>query len=427
MTVAVLMTLACLAVSSPPRQASGAAAEVIAEVRVHGNHVSSDEEILKIAAVTIGAPFTATTVAEVTRRLDDSGLFDDVDVLKRFASIADASKIALVIVVNEGPVRIEMPGAAGGVPRAVRRNRLTNVMWLPILDGQDGYGLTFGARVAYVGVGGKRGRLSFPLTWGGLKQAGVEYDRAIARGPLSRIEVGASLQRQRNPAFDEQDDRTRLWVRAEKARGPLRASAVAGWQRVAFGSRDDKVRSIGAGLTYDTRLNPVLPRDAVFVTAEVARDAGWALGSGVVTTSAVRTRVDAHGYVGLVGQSVLVVRGLREHASQPLPPYLKSLLGGWSNLRGFKAGSWAGDSLTAASLEVRQPISSPLSAGKLGLSLFADTGTAYDTGARLSDQTWRTGYGGGVWFAVAAFRLDLSVAHGRGATTRVNFGAGIEF
>ena len=32
------------------------------------------------------------------------------------------------------------------------------------------------------------------------------------------------------------------------------------------------------------------------------------------------------------------VRALREDSARPLPPYLKPLLGGMANLRGFKAG-----------------------------------------------------------------------------------------
>ena len=47
--------------------------------------------------------------------------------------------------------------------------------------------------------------------------------------------------------------------------------------------------------------------------------------------------------------------------------------------------------------------------------------------AAPSTQTWQTGYGGGVWLALGPFRMDLAVAHGRGASTRVNFAAGFEF
>jgi len=122
-----------------------------------------------------------------------------------------------------------------------------------------------------------------------------------------------------------------------------------------------------------------------------------------------------------------VVRALREDASGPLPPYLQSLLGGMANLRGFSAGSAAGDTLVAGSLEIRAPLTSPLNVGKFGVNGFADVGTVYDKGQRLSEQTLRRGFGGGIWFSAAFLRLNLAVAHGIGATTRVHFGAGVSF
>ena len=83
--------------------------------------------------------------------------------------------------------------------------------------------------------------------------------------------------------------------------------------------------------------------------------------------------------------------------------------------------------MVTGSLELRMPLSSPLSVGKLGLSVFADTGKAYTKGEKFADQPYHTGIGGGVWLTLTAFRMGLSVAHGLGADTRVNFGAGITF
>ena len=83
--------------------------------------------------------------------------------------------------------------------------------------------------------------------------------------------------------------------------------------------------------------------------------------------------------------------------------------------------------MVTGSIELRIPLTTPLSVGKLGVSVFADTGTAYEKGQRFRDQTLRTGIGGSVWFTAAAFRMGLSVAHGRGADTRVNFGGGLTF
>ena len=162
-----------------PGQAAGPG-EVIADIRVHGNHVTPDEEIVRLAGISVGAPFAADTLDAVRARLRDARRFDDVEVLKRYASIADPSQILIVIVVNEGPVRIEVPDDPDLPIRVVRRRGLTNLMLLPVLDAEDGYGLTYGARVAYVGVAGSRGRVSFPADLGRV-QAGRRGVRAAVR------------------------------------------------------------------------------------------------------------------------------------------------------------------------------------------------------------------------------------------------------
>ena len=78
-----------------------------------------------------------------------------------------------------------------------------------------------------------------------------------------------------------------------------------------------------------------------------------------------------------------------------------------ANLRGFKAGTAAGDTLVAASAELIVPLTSPLNVGKIGVSVFADRGTVYDKGERFADQTMREGYGGSVWFTRGVPAADL--------------------
>jgi outer membrane protein assembly factor BamA len=401
--------------------AATAAPEVVAEVRVHGNHLTPDEDVVKLSGLTLGAPFTATTIAEITARLRDTKRFESVTVLKRFASIADPSRIVVVIVVDDGPVRLEVPDDPKAPIRVVKRGGLHNLMFMPILGAEDGYGVTYGVRLAYVGFAGERSRASFPLSWGGLKRAGAEYDRTFDHGPITRVEVGSAIQRQKNPAFELNDDRTRFWGKAERAIGPVRIGGGVGSQWVSFGGLHDRFNSIGGTAVFDTRLDPLLPRNAVYASAEWNR---LFFRSGGATN---RTRLEGRGYVGLVGQTVLVLSAVREDASQPLPPYLKSLLGGWSNLRGFKAGAFTGDTLVAGSVELRIPLTSPVDVGKLGVSIFADTGAAYGKGLRFSDQARHTGIGGSVWMTLAAFRLSFAVAHGRGADTRISFGVGTSF
>jgi outer membrane protein assembly factor BamA len=294
-------------------------------------------------------------------------------------------------------------------------------MFLPILDAEDGYGVTFGARLALAGAGNSRSRFSFPLTWGGLKQAGAEFEQTFTGGPITRVQFGGGIQRQTNPGFQFDDDRRRVWARAERRLGPVRAGATVGWQGVTFNAVDDHFTSAGADVTLDTRIDPWLPRNAVFASAS------WEHLNVHSAGGINRTGLDAQGYVGLLGQSILVLRATRDDASQPLPPYLQSLLGGWSSLRGFKAGSFIGDTVVTGSAELRIPLTSPLNVGKLGVSVFIDEGKAYAKGDSYSSEPFQRGIGGSVWLSAAVFRLSLSVAHGRGATTRVNFGAGLMF
>jgi outer membrane protein assembly factor BamA len=203
--------------------------------------------------------------------------------------------------------------------------------------------------------------------------------------------------------------------------GPVRAGGTLGWQHVAFGGDRDTLTSVGADVAFDTRIDPVLPRNAVYARASWER---VRFSSGGATN---RSRLEGNAYVGVIRQTVLAVRVVREDADHPLPQYLASLLGGWSSLRGFKAGSFAGDTMVAGSAELRIPLSSPLDIGKVGVSVFVDAGAAYDKGEHFRDQALARGIGGSVWLAAAVFRMSLSVAHGRGATTRVNFGGGFTF
>jgi outer membrane protein assembly factor BamA len=212
-----------------------------------------------------------------------------------------------------------------------------------------------------------------------------------------------------------------LWGRVERATGPLRLGANLGWQHVGFAGATDTFRSVGGDVALDTRLDPTLPRNAVYLRADWQR----LFLSGV--PAATQRRYDGRAYVGLIGQSVLVVRALRQDSDRALPSYLKPLLGGVTNLRGFDAGTEAGDTLVAGSAELRVPLTTPLDVGKLGVSLFVDTGAAYDYGQRLRDQERKTGVGGAVWLAVAVFHMSVSVAHGLGAHTRVQFDIGIGF
>jgi hypothetical protein len=137
MFAALTLVLAMGGVDAIAGAAVQGSAEVVAEIRVHGNVATSDDEVKRLAAIEIGAAVTPATVADVAERLRGAKRFRRVEVLKRFASIADPTQIVLVIVVDEGPVTIEMTGDPANPTRVVKSRRL-NLLFLPILDAEDG-------------------------------------------------------------------------------------------------------------------------------------------------------------------------------------------------------------------------------------------------------------------------------------------------
>jgi outer membrane protein assembly factor BamA len=395
--------------------------EVVAAIRIQGNLLTTDEEVRRLAGVEIGMAVAANTPEIVAARLRQTRRFKRVEVLKRFASIADPTQIVMVVIVDEGPVAIDWgPGSADGAsPARVVRRRSLHLMFLPIVSFEDGYGLAYGARVGRAGPFGRRSHLSVPLTWGGDKRAAIDVDKPFRRGPLSGIAAGASADRRRHPFFRIDDDQQRLWLTARRTLGSsLAVSATTAWQHVVLGEAADRFLQTGADLVFDTRLDPMLPRNAVYARTAWEHSGIPSEHEGGVN----RITLDGRGYVGLPGQSVLVIRALREDADRPLPPYLKSMLGGMETLRGFRRGTAVGDTLVAGSIEVRTPLTSPLHLGRFGVMAFVDAASTYDKGRRLDDQPIERAVGGGIWFSAAMFRLNLAVAHGIGGTTRVHFG-----
>lgn len=393
----------------------------IATIQVHGNVLTSEEDIVRLSGVAVGEPFVAGTVEAIATRLRDDGRFQQVEVLQRFASIADPSQIAVVIVVDEGPVKIERTGNADAPTRVVRSRGL-GMLFLPVITYEEGHGLTYGVRLARPNPIGPRSQLSFPLTWGGDRRAGVQLETYLGHGAFRRVEVGGAVSRQVNPFYEESDRRDGVWLRGDaRLPGPLRMDVSTGWQQVSFGGESDRVGRVGAGVSVDTRIDPFLARNAVYARA------AWEH-LDIASVGGLDTlELDVRGYAGLIGQAVLVARGARDDATGSRPDYLKPMIGGAETLRGFQAGTAVGDTLTSASLELRVPITSPLKVGKLGVSLFVDVATVYDEGERLRDQHFERGLGGGVWFSAAFVRFSLSVARGLGHSTRVNFATRVEF
>jgi outer membrane protein assembly factor BamA len=391
--------------------------DTLAEVRIHGNHTTPDSEVMRLAGLVIGQTVDAEMVQQVEVRLRKSGRFEDVEIRKRYRSLAGTGDVALIIIVREHPVPADRPPSPLGPFRKV----FDSGLFLPVLSYTDGYGLTYGARFTFVDTLGRGGRISVPLTWGGSKRAAVELEKPIAHGVVDSVQGGAAISRRENPFYRLDDDRRQVWAgaRREIVKG-LRIGVHGGFADVSFAGLHDHLATYGADVALDTRLDPVFPRNAVFARL------GW---DGLDPRSGPRVNTlhaDVVGYVGLVGLSVVSVRWQYARADGPLPIYERFLLGGADSLRGYRAGSFSGDNLAAGSIELSIPLSSPLRISRLGIDLFADTGTAYDRGTRLADARFRSGVGGGVFLASSLFRFNADLAYRTaGGGVRLHIMAGI--
>lgn len=408
-----------LAVTATVAATVHASGDVIVELRVHGNQSIPDAEVLSVAGMAIGGSAGPKAIAEAQRRLDATGRFADVEIRKRFISLTASDEVAIILVV------VEREGAATSNPvRRVFGELGRRALFLPILEHQEGYGVSYGARTSFVGLLGGESRVSVPMTWGGTKQLAVVADRPLASGPAHRVQFGVSLSRREHPRFDVDDDRTRVWARVDR-RLPASARLVAEseWADVRFGGLDARLARYRVSVDLDTRHTLSFPRDAVFLEMSyewldlVGKD-------GVVG----RPRYRAAVYKGLMGQSVLAVRADYVGADRSLPLYEKPFLGGRGSLRGWRVGELIGDRRVNGSLEMRFPLGSALSVARTGATVFYDTGTAYDVGTSLDRARFRHGAGVGVFLlAPPLLQLQLDVAHNLRGRIRLHLGASLSF
>ena len=412
-----LLTLVCSA-DFPGRAAQTG---TIAEIRVHGNATLTDEIVLKLAGIAVGSPLDAGGTDAIEKRLKESGRFDEVQVKKRYRTLA-MDEIALVLEVHERPG----VSATGEAPSVMRRLR-NRLMFFPILKYDDGYGWTYGGQTAVVDALGKGTRLSFPLSWGGTKRAAIEADRTFTSGPLTRFTGSFGISERENPHYEIDDQRTQVNARAERRLFKvLTLGGDLGRTQMDYFPLHESFWSAGADASLDTRRDPMYPSDAVFTTVAWSRlnpigDTSFG------TNSIDRYRVDARGYKRLIGQSVLAVRAGYDTASAPLPQYEQWLLGG-SSLRGIDSGTYVGDKRFLWSAELRVPFSSPLSMGRVGFNVFMDGGTTAPFGQRIQDQPRHKSAGGGLWLIAAIIQLNFDVSRSiDGKSTRFHFGTGFTF
>ena len=395
-------------------QGQAQAPEKITEVRVHGNHTTPDADILQISGLAAGAEPTEARLKDAEQKLRASRRFEGVELRKRYLSITDPSQVLVMIVVDEHPA----VSATDLTPGPLKKFRAMQ-MWLPILKHEDGYGFTYGARLAFKDSIGDRSRVSVPMTWGGERRIGLDAERSFD-GPISVVRGGVSLYRRVNPHFELPDRRTEARAEADKVFTPwLRAGVGARVADVEFGpDYDARHSAAGFHTVLDTRIDPSFPRNAIHTQI------GWE--RLFFDESAGRWNTDARGYVGL-GNLVVALRAQLIKADGSLPLAEQSLLGGSGTVRGYRTGHRAGDNIFASSAELRIPLNSPLTFGRFGLKAFVDAGTAWNTGARWDDEPFDRGIGGGVYMGGGPFIIDLDIAKPRSGNVRAHFGMGVTF
>jgi outer membrane protein assembly factor BamA len=427
-----------------PHAEAQAPRDTIAEIRVHGNHTTPDADVLALAGLTLGEEASAERLDAAQARLRATDRFEDVQVLRRYRSIANPSEILVVVVIDEHPAVDDLDLTPG----PLRKLRAAG-MWMPIISHADGYGFTYGARLTVLEPLGPKTRFSVPLTWGGERRVAGELERTFDRGPFHRVPFdsvrgGLSLSRRVNPHFAEPDRRLEAKVRADRSiTGWLRASAGARIADVQFGAStplgtrllDDRIQAAGADITVDTRIDPSFPRNAVHLTtgweqmafSSFKPAASSALSEHSESKGAGRWTTDLRGYVGVWRSTVVAVRANVVRSDAPLPPYEQPLLGGSGSVRGYRTGHRAGDSVATFSAELRIPLSSPLTAGRFGAKTFVDWGTTWADGERMRDQRFDRGIGGGVYLGAGPVIADLDVAWPRDGRARAHFGLGVSF
>ncbi len=418
---AAALALALVVLAGPTAaQTTPGPPERLAEIRIHGNHTTPDEEVLKVLGLTIGQAVDDAAIAAAAARLRTSGLFENVEIRKRLRTLEPGGDVVLIVVVQERPLPdAAIPGLAALKPF---RRLWNSGMLLPILRFDDGYGFTYGARVSAVDWPARGNRFSAPLSWGGTKRAALEYERTVSAGPFDRIFATVSASRRTNPFYQIDEEREEVAVDVSKRLGRhVRAAGHAGYAAVTFGGTDENTVTYGAGLTFDTRMDPVFPRNAVFAAA------GWERLDPDVSAAVNRFNAEVRGYLGVFGQSVLAVSVQYAGADGTQPDYARPLLGGADTLRGYQAGSFAGDNRLAGSIELRIPLTSAMGFAKAGIRLFADAGSVWDHGQTVSASAFKTGAGVGGFVVASLFQMSLDVAAREGGDVRAHFAMGISY
>ncbi len=389
-------------------------AEVIEEVRVHGNRRVTAQEIISIAAVSAGVQLEPDTPDEIKKRLIDTGRFDSVEVAKHYRSLTATDQVVLLITVVE---------------KKTLRDKLKFSRLPRQVDNEYGWP-SVGFSLSLVDAFGAGERISFPFTFGGLNRAAVEAEFPdVLPGRVFHSSVAVSSRR--NPHYKVWDVRKETLAGVRREFGSFLLDFQGGWTGVDFGGwtgvdvrhLNDRFFTYGARFAYDTRGVQSIPRDAVYL--------GLAWNRMALTERRPdlnRYQVDARGYKGLWGQAVLASQVRYDTADGRLPDYERPVLGGPLTLRGYQPGQFVGDTRLISSVELRLPLSSPMAMRhQAGVLLFWDAGTVLESGQSLRDARIRHGIGPGVFLLLAGVGFKLDLGYDLHHTWHGHFSTGFRF
>ena len=233
------------------------APEKIVDVRVHGNHLTPDADVIRLSGLVKGSPFTATTIDEATKHLKQTGMFDDVDVLKRSVSIDDLPRSSMTSSTKGRCDRNAGYSGRAAEDRAARSRQ-------PVMHAdhrrRGRIRMALRRRVA-LAAGRQEQPIVISADGGGERRAGAEPS-TISRTAACSLAARSRAARIRSMALPPPS----AWARATT--GACRGAPARG-RSIAFGESAETVKSIGV-TRPDTRLDPLLPRNAIYVKGSVA-------------------------------------------------------------------------------------------------------------------------------------------------------------
>lgn len=223
------------------------AQETVDVVKVHGIVEISEEEIISIAGVKPGDVLTSDLLDKIRSNLLSTGKFSSVEVLKRYRSLTDSSKVSVIILVEE------------------KQSFFNRFMYLPVVGFTDGK-LLYGGVVGSTDLLGFGEHISAPVIMEGsdINTIGLTTFFDSENLLFNRITFSAMKTSTENMHFEIDDERIFVNANIAKRVGPLFISLNGGYEEVKFAELEDKYYTVGGLAVFDTRRDVLLPSDAVY-------------------------------------------------------------------------------------------------------------------------------------------------------------------